>query len=281
MSKIYLNGSIIDNDKPIISHNERGFLLGDGLFETILAVSGDLYSYNQHVERLYNSAQLTGINLGIKADELLSICRDLLSINKLETSMASMRITVSRGNSQRGINIIPDAEPTIMITCAPYTPPDNAISCYISSQKRNEHCPLSNLKTLNYLPSVLARKEAQDNGFDEGILTNGKDNLVSTSIGNLFLVINDRVVTPPLSEGALNGITRSVIKNLCAELDMQYWERPIAVNDLSQASGAFHTNSLVGVQGIDRIGDVGFGSTVKLINELKNHTLKYYPLTSS
>lgn len=262
-------------DLPVICSNDRGFLLGDGLFETIKVENKHLLFFQEHYQRLATSALKLEIPFELSLIELKGQCRRLLEINRFAKT-ASLRITLTRGISQRGIQVPPNPLPTLMITVIPYNQ-SAAISSptlYITDIKRNEASLLSRLKTLNCLELVLARQQAVKAGYQEGLMLNTKGAITETSIGNLFAVINEQIFTPRVEDGLLPGIMRRIIIKVAAQIGKPIIEKTLYAADLCRATEIFQVNSLVEIQSFSKVNEHPLLSMEKAV--ITSSILKHY-----
>jgi len=260
---------------------DRGLLLGDGVFETLRCYNGKPLALDQHLARLSKGLNALEISYSLDHRNITDIIQQLLSENNLLDKDASVRITITRGEGQRGLNPPTTCTPTLLITTSEYIHQKNKpLNLCISKYTINEHSPLSQFKTLQYLEHVMARKEAVNAGFDDAILLNTRGNIVCTTAANIFLIINDELHTPALTCGALPGITRNSILEMiassepctaltsepCTTLDseprtlvsdpIKTHERPITLQDFSTASEIFICNSLIEIQPVDRVDNL-------------------------
>ena len=251
---------IISEEKANIHIKDRGFLLGDGLFETCKVQNGQIEFFYEHYERLVDSANALMIPFEYESSEFKKMCMDLIKINKLEKESASIRITLTRGIGLRGINLPEKPKPTLLITAAPYHAPKigHPIRAMITSITRNPSSPITKFKTLNYLEPVLARHEAQKNGFDEGIMLSTDGYITECSIANIFLIKNNEIITPSIESGILPGIMRNHVISTCRRNGYQVFEKLISVDDLMSSDSVFQTNSLIGIQSISQINKTTF-----------------------
>lgn len=254
--KVWLNGALHDAETPALRTDDRGLLLGDGLFETLAVRNGRPVFLAEHWRRLAESALELAIPLPFEADTLRSAIADLAAANGL--SEASVRITLTRGPGPRGLSPPADPEPTLFITAAPLGPPPLSWSAVTVSIRRNESSPLSRLKSLNYGDMILARREANAAGADEAILLNGQGGLCCASIANLFLWFGSELVTAAPSDGVLPGIARAKLLTLAAARGIEIHARAPALDEMRRASGAFLSNSLMGVVPLTRIDAIEF-----------------------
>jgi len=254
--KIWLNGALRDAETPALRTDDRGLLLGDGLFETLAVRNGRPVFLAEHWRRLAESAQELAIPLPFEAETLRSAIADLAAANGL--SEASVRITLTRGPGPRGLSPPAAPAPTLFITAAPLGPPPLSWSAVTVSIRRNESSPLSRLKSLNYGDMILARREANAAGADEAILLNGRGGLCCASIANLFFWFGSELVTGAPSDGVLPGIARAKLLTLAAARGIEIHESAPALDEMRRASGAFLSNSLMGVVPLTRIDAIEF-----------------------
>lgn len=253
---IFLNGQLVPRAEPAIHAADRGFLLGDGLFETLPSRDGRPNRLEEHLARLQAGAAVLSIPLPIATESLVQGVADTLAANGLAEGDAVLRITLTRGTGPRGLLPPADPEPTLLITAARAAPvPTGPLTAIVSTGRRNEHSPLAQIKSLNYLDNVMARLEAAEQGADEALMMNTAGRLASASSANLFLLRNRTLLTPPPSEGVLPGITRAAVLALAETLGLKAVETPLQRDDLARADEAFLTNSLIGIRPLVKVGD--------------------------
>ncbi|MEM9619985.1 MAG: aminotransferase class IV [Pseudomonadota bacterium] len=253
----WLNGEFRE-DAHAIDIADRGFLLGDGVFETLLVRDGLAAFLDDHLARLQGGLSSLQISVDLPKD-LEKIASTLIAKNEIDGD-ASLRLSISRGSSGRGL-AFPNAkenQPTILLTAraALGAPAETAapLSIMISRYRRSEHSISSRCKTLNYLDNILARNEAVHAGADEAVMLNGQGKVACASAANIF-VIADRgaVLTPSVDEGALPGIVRGVVLRACEQIDVEVCEASFDTDTL-QSGHVFLTNSLIGVRPASLLG---------------------------
>lgn len=259
--RYYLNGALLVPTDCHLPISDRSYLLGDGLFETILVKNSQPVYLDEHLQRLLHSCAFFGYNAP-SAAELTTAIRDVIAANSLATS--ALRLTLSPRESQ-GLLAAPNSRLNLLITfrCAELYAPDlyeHGVTAITASIRRNELSPASRHKTTNFLDSVLARKEAQSRGADEAILLNTKGHLAEGSVTNLFLVNKGQVLTPRLADGALPGIIRSKVLELCDSQNITAREQTLTPVDLERAEEAFLTNSLLVILPLCRVDNRAIGS---------------------
>ncbi|MDE8349760.1 MAG: aminotransferase class IV [Acidocella sp.] len=236
---IWLNGLIKPNETGRIDPTDRGFTLGDGVFETIRVVNRQPQHFERHLQRLRTGLALLAIPFEMKDVDLSEAISLVLKANHLYN--AAIRLTVSRGPSPRGIIPAIDAIPTVLIAASPLPDPItpvNAVVCTVT--RRNEMSPLSRIKSLNYLDSILARQEANHRGADDALLLNTRGYVAEATASNIIVFRSDQIVTPPLTHGALPGIMRSIFMEKYGAI-----EAPLLVEDLLASNAILLVNSLM------------------------------------
>lgn len=252
---IYFNGQFVPLCEAKIAPTDRGFLLSDGIFETLRIYQGKPFALKEHWVRFTKSAEKLELPHDLTYEKLENIIVKLLNLNALEDSNATLRLTLTRGSGPRGLNFPEDTKSTVMITVFPYAAHDMPpAKLHISTIKRNEYSPLANIKSLAYLDNVLARREAFKEKCDEAILLNTKGDVAEATASNIFIVNKDNVlITPCLEDGVLPGITRQLVLQLATTLSLSVEERTIKPEELLTAKEVFLTNSIIEIQTIKQI----------------------------
>ncbi len=204
----WLNGALCPVDHAFINPADRGFTLGDGIFETIRVANGAPRHLPLHLARLCQGAGELGLAVPLSGAQFHAAISALLAANAIQNAV--LRITLTRGSGPRGL--LPPANPTpaLLITCAPFiaaAPDVSAIIC--QSTRRNEFSPLSRIKSLNYLDNIIARREAEARGAGDAIMLNTRGDAVAASAANLFVLQEGIWATPPVRDGALAGTLRA------------------------------------------------------------------------
>jgi branched-chain amino acid aminotransferase len=233
---LWLNGALRANAEARIAPDDRGLLLGDGLFETCAAQNGTIPDLPRHFIRLCHGAEILRIPVPISLAELAHACHGLLAANTLRT--AAVRITLTRGSAPRGL-LPPAAQtPTLLITASPM-PGSGPLRLITATIRRDALSPLSRLKTLNYLPGILARMEAAAQDADDALLLNHQNLVAETTTANLFVKRGGQWLTPPVADGALPGIRRAKL------LDSgRVTEASLTPAQLHQAAAIFAGNAI-------------------------------------
>lgn len=279
MKVAYLNGKFIPLDKARVSILDRGFLYGDGVFETMRSREGEVLRIDKHLERLFKSLGIFRIRLTSGRGKVRKIVYKLLEKNKLKD--AYIKIIVTRG--ERGGLLIPRGRglSTLAIYALPYRALrknvyEKGISVLVSEMRYNGKSRVAGNKTLNYMVNFLCRDEAGIKGFDDAVLINTDGFIAEASSSNIFLVSGNKIYTPSLKSGILPGITRKEVICLARRrLGHDVVEAFLRPGALQRAREVFLTNSLTGIVPVVKVGEsvVGCGRpgglTKKLMELLK------------
>ncbi len=243
---IYLNGRFVPEQEAVLSVFDRGFLFGDGLFETVRAYSGTLFRLEQHLTRLARAADVLSICLPT-VSALTASLYETLSRNGLTDAI--LRLTVTRGIGAAWVDPATLTEPTcVMVPRAPIViPPEHYAAGRSAVTVRHDGSCLPdgverNLKSISFLGHVLAKAEASRRGADEAIIVrNGC--LTEATVANLFWVSGGILKTAALSTGILEGVTRGVVLELARATRLTVEEGSYPIDDLLAADEAFLTNT--------------------------------------
>ncbi len=252
---LYLNGQFLSQSAAGIATDDRGWLLGDGAFETLRCYKGQVFALNEHWQRLLGALQFLGITLDLDVCEVAAIIKRLLIENQRKQQDSCVRITVSRGSGVRGLVPANDVQPTVLITVSPLPSFGGTLTLCVADFPINECSPLRAFKTLNYLEAIVAARQAKAKGYDDAIFLNTRSQVVGTTIGNIFIVENDVLFTPPCSVGCLPGITRQWIIQIAGKLGVVCKEQNISFKQLQAADEVFVCNSLREIQAVSKINE--------------------------
>jgi branched-chain amino acid aminotransferase len=244
---IFLNGHLVPEAEAVVPVNDRGFMYGDGLFETVRIVNRRPFRLAQHLERMTRGADFLKINLPFPPKELQRFVDQLIEANGKPEAI--LRVTLTRGPGERGYAPKAEGRPTLVMTlhAAPSTESVLHWSLITSSFRVLAADPLSSFKTLCKLTHVMARDEAARKGADEALLINTNGEVAETTSGNIFWTYNDQICTTPTGRGVLPGITRAVVLEICQALGLQTNKRVIKPEALRNSQGVFLTQSVFGI----------------------------------
>lgn len=223
----------------MVSAFDRGFLYGDGLFEAVLVHNGKPFRWKQHWERFRRGADLLKIKPPLSETKLCEVARELIHRNKVSNSI--LRITLSRGVGERGYSPKGAKKPTLVMSlhAAPLKKRLEHWNLVTSSHRLPADSPFTGFKNNNKLPQILARAEADAAGANEALLRNTAGFVVEGTTSNLFWVDKGTICTPPVTDGILPGVTRSLIFEICKNLGLKTRESQVALAKLKQMEAAF------------------------------------------
>lgn len=229
----------------------RGFLLGDGVFTTLLAQNGQLMFWNDHMARLKHDASI--FQLSFNVDGLYEAITNLLSNEGLSFGDARVRVSLSRSREENGLHLTGYEKDIEVVQVSAYTLKKTPAHVMVSNIFRGPGSVLTRTKHFGYQSSLLALQQAKAAKFDDAILINPKGNLVCTTTANLYLKIDNNWRTPSLEEGALPGVIR---QRLLKQGHVQ--EGVLTQADIHKAQAAFMTSSLIGIRPIKRLNEKVF-----------------------
>ncbi len=227
--------------------DDRGFLLGDGLFETLLWSRAALSRFEAHVARLTAGCAALGLPAPAR-DELERAALAAIERAGLQGARAAVRLTWTAGAGGRGLDRPDEPRPRLFAAAHPAPRPMGPARLAVVGVRRNEGSPASRLKTLAYLDNILARRAARLAGADEAVMLNNRGEVACAAAANLFWFDGEVLATPALACGALDGITRRAVLAAARALGLETREVRATMADLARASGLFLTNSLIGLQ---------------------------------
>ena len=251
---VCLNGTFIPHEDAIVPINDGGFLFGDTLFETLKAHEQKILLKTRHLDRLEQSAQL--LNFPCDRQKIESSLRQMAAALTYPTSR--IRLTLSRGGLQ-GLAWPAVEQSWFLLTAAEYQEPADAerqsgAACIIApNQRTNPTSHLPQMKHGNYADCLYAANYARQSGAREALFVDQNQNILEGNSSNLFAIIDDRLITPPIGTLVLDGIIRQQVINTAVELGISVAERELPLNELIQAQEAFLTNSLIDILPISSI----------------------------
>jgi branched-chain amino acid aminotransferase len=277
--KIYVDGTLYAKDDAKISVFDHGFLYGDGVFEGIRVYDGNVFRLKEHIARLYRSATTIALEVPLSPEEMTQAVLETVAAN--EKRNAYIRLVVSRGPGDLGIDPANCSEATVVIICAQiklYAQEfyNNGVPIVTSSVRRIPiQCLDPRVKSLNYLNNIMAKLDARQAGAVEAVMLNHQGRVAECTADNIFFFSNGKLETPDLMQGALGGITRGAVLELARELGIPTEEGGYGLHDLYNAEEVFLTGTgaeIVPVISVDgrRIGNGKPGArTLQLLEEFR------------
>jgi branched-chain amino acid aminotransferase len=276
---IYLNGSYVQKEDAMISVYDHGFLYGDGIFEGIRIYNGNIFKCKEHLDRLYDSAKSIMLNIPLSYDDMKRVLIETVRKNELRDGY--IRLVVSRGPGDLGLDPrrSPKANVIIIVEQLAIYPEEaylNGLKTVSVSTRRNIPDALNpKIKSLNYLNNILVKIQANLAGVGEAIMLNSQGYVAEGSSDNIFIIKRGVVFTPPCYCGALEGITRAAIIEICIKSGIPIKEEPFTLHDVYVADEVFFTGTaaeVIAVREVDAriIGEGKAGPiTTRLLNEFR------------
>jgi branched-chain amino acid aminotransferase len=279
---IFLNDRFVPQREAKVSVFDHGFLYGDGVYETLRAYGGRIFMLERHLARLRRSGQGIGLELPISEKDWPPLLQEALRRNELQD--AYLRITVSRGEGDIGLDPSLCRSPTVVIVAKPFVPHppvlfEEGVTLAIVTVRRNLMSSLPpHIKSLNFLNNILAKQEASRTGAFDGLMLNAEGQITECTTSNVFFVHGDRLCTPALACGILDGITREAVLLLAREHGLWTEEGMYLPDALHAADECFLTNTsmeIMPVRAIDThpIGSGHPGPTTRKLRELFQSSL--------
>ena len=245
MSKVIVNGELYDEVEANISLLNRDMQLGLSVFETMLALDGEIDGFDLHLMRFQDGMDRLGI--AMEGFEELDVCvADLLEANDLVGVRAKVRMTAMNEIFWIEAMEVPEREPVV--------------SVILSQFILNERSPVAGIKCGSYAPNFMALHEAHQSGANEVVFLNSVGEVAEAATANIFIVKDGVLITPRLESGCLPGVTRALVLERAENNGIQVEERAVSLEELLDADEMFLTNTNIGVQAVDRIGELEFSN---------------------
>jgi branched-chain amino acid aminotransferase len=282
--KIFIDGKFYSERDAKISVFDHGFLYGDGVFEGIRAYNGRVFKLKEHIDRLFYSAKAILLEIPMSHQKISQAVIQSCRVNKIRDGY--VRLVVTRGVGTLGLNPKSCKKPSIVIIAGKIQvyPPEvyaRGINIVTVPTTRNLHSALNPaIKSLNYLNNILARIEANNAGCENGLMLNAEGFVSECTVDNVFIIKNSDVFTPPLSAGALYGITRQTVIELAIQNGLRVTEPNLTRYDLYNADECFLTGTGAEIMPVIKIDGrvIGTGKPGSLTRKLVE---EYHALTDS
>lgn len=258
----FINGQLVQQQDAAISVIDRGFLFGEGLYEVVRVYGGRPFQLNAHVERLGWGARKIGFDLGVSLDSLRQACLDTLAANEMKEAV--LRLVVTRGELADMHKISSTAKASVIVTCDgfsgyPENTYDRGVDVVNITDGRSD---LAMINTLNCLPNILAKREAEKKRSFEALLVTKKGFVMSGTQSNVFAVLDGILLTPPVGERVPPGITREAVLSIVRKEGISCKEDALMNEEIGDAEEMFLTGTLMEVMPVASIDGrlVGSGS---------------------
>jgi branched-chain amino acid aminotransferase len=260
------NGKFVAADTPLIGAESRALRYGDGIFETIRILNGEIMHAELHFSRLFDGIHLLGFELPLvtNTDSLAALILATAKKNNLEKA-ARIRLALFRGNG--GLYDPEHHRPNILVQCWPLPAQtgelnSNGLVLGIYPHARKSCDAISNLKTASHLPYVLAALHAKKMKWNDAVVLNAHSRVSDTSIANLFIIKNKQIITPPLSEGCVAGIMRRFLLRELPQYGFELAQQPLNPADIESADECFLTNAISGIRWVREFQEGRFTNAI-------------------
>jgi len=263
-AKIYIDGKFYSEANAKISVFDHGLLYGDGVFEGIRFYNGRVFRLEEHLERLWDSARSICLEVPMTMEDMTEAVLETIRQNHLRDGY--IRLLVTRGIGNLGLNPTQCKSPSVIIIAATialyhqdfYRKGLTIVTC--ATRRSNPAALNPAVKSLNYLNNVMARIEANLAGADEALMLNDAGNVAECTADNVFIVKHGQISTPPVTAGALRGITRSLVFEIAAELGIKVLEADITRHDVFVADECFLTGTAAEIVPVVKVDGRSIGS---------------------
>lgn len=279
---VYINGELIPQEQAVISVFDHGLLYGDGVFEGLRSYGGKVFRLEEHVKRLYESAQAIRLTIPMTQEEMCEATNKTVQENGIEDGY--IRSIVTRGSGTLGLDPNRCSNPQVIIIADsialyPEELYQKGLEIITASVTRNHPTALSpRIKSLNYLNNILAKMEGLQAGCIEALMLNHKGEVAECTGDNIFLVRDGKLLTPPLDAGILAGVTRDVVIEIAKAADIEVLKVSLTKHDVYIADECFLTGTAAEVIPVVKVDqrEIGTGKpgpmTLKLIESFHKQT---------
>ncbi len=265
--KVWIDGQVVGASDARIPVTDHGLLYGDGLFEGLRVAGRGVFRLADHLDRLASGARAIGLALPGGKAKLATVV--LETARAYDREQAYLRLIVTRGDGALGVDPVSCKEPRLIciagrIELFPAEKRERGLDLVTASQRRPAADMLDpRIKSLNYMPSVLAKREARLRGADDALLLNATGHVAEASVANLFAVKDGTLVTPPVTDGALSGITRASVLEIAASEGIAAREQSLGRFDLFDADEVFLTGTGAGIVPVASLDGAPIGAAAE------------------
>lgn len=265
---VFHNDEVKPVEKTRWSPGQAGLICGWGLFTTVRIVRGEAFAYERHWRRLEKDAALIRLPMTYTGVRVRVQLQELIRTNKVKDGCARIYLVWNTVGSWKSEEKMPEVDLVITTADLPHYP--EMVRLALREHGRHAASPLAGVKTISWLDSVWVAEEAKREGYDEVVLLNERGEVSECTAANIFAVRNDKVITPPLSSGCLEGVTRGVLMEIAAEAGTTVVEQAMRPEDLYVAEEVFITSTNRNVIGVKEIAGrvMGSGVTGELTKKL-------------
>jgi len=268
---VFHNDQVQPVEKTRWSPGQAGLTCGWGLFTTVRIARGEAFAYERHWRRLEKDSAITRLPVTHTGAKVRVHLQEVIRANKVQEGCARIYLVWNTVGGWKSDERMPEVDLVITTAELPHYPETVRLS--VREHGRHASSPLAGVKTISWLNSVWAAAEAQRAGFDEVVLLNERGEVSECTAANIFALKGDKVLTPPLSSGCLEGVTRGVLMEIASDAGTTVMEQTLRLEDLYSSDEVFITSTnrnVIGVKEIDghTITHGGLGPTTKRLDEV-------------
>lgn len=266
---VFRNEELQPIEKIRWSPGQAGLICGWGLFTTVRIVRGEAFAYERHWRRLEKDAALTRLPLSYTGAKVRVLLQEVVRANQVKEGCARIYLVWNTVGSWKSDEKMPDVD--LVITTADLPKYPEMARLTVREHGRHASSPLAGVKTISWLDSVWAAAEAQREGFDEVVLLNERGEVSECTAANIFALKGEKVVTPPLSSGCLEGVTRGILMEIASEAGTSVVEQTLRLEDLYAADEVMITSTNRNVIGVKEIAGhtIASGVTGEITKKLE------------
>jgi branched-chain amino acid aminotransferase len=267
---IFHNDQLLPIEKSRLSPGQAGILCGWGLFTTIRIAKGEAFAYERHWRRLEKDAAIVRLPMPFTGPKVRVNLQDVIRANQVSNGCARIYLIYNQIGFWRSEETMPQVD--LVIYTAPLPEYREPLRLAVRAHARHAASPLAGVKTISWLPNVWAVAEAQKEGFDEVVLLNERGEVAECTAANIFLVRGEKIFTPPLNSGCLEGVTRSILMEIAPEAGLSVVEQTLKQEDFASADEVFISSTNRNLIGVGEIADqkiaIAPGPVTKRLDEM-------------
>lgn len=257
---------IQSNGYKVPFYSDERVFLGEGLFETLRVLDNKPCYPQLHWQRLQRAALFLQLPFELSSSLWYDNLKQCITLNQLQDG--GIKVILGAGNAPRGL-VAKSKESRLVFTAFNYRADNTAVKLGSAPWLRDSKNPIYQLKSINYLEAIIARRQAQLNGVDEVLFFNTEQCATDTTTANLFIIKNNQLFTPSLQNGLLPGIIRQRLLTLCQENNITYFECNLDKTSLREADAVFICNALQGIRPVSIIDNTVFKINHSLVAQLQ------------
>jgi branched-chain amino acid aminotransferase len=240
LTQTTINGRLVKKGNDKISVFDNSLLYAEGLFETILAIDNKIYYLDEHLKRMYKGAKILGLKIPVSRDTLIKWMEK--TINAHPDKILKLRMTLTSGESARWVGI--QGKQQVILSASTHQLPVKPFKLHVSDFKVDQDSVFRRIKTLSFAIHAAAFNQARVKKCDDAIMLNEKGNIAEVTSANIFWVDNNKIYTPPIGAGCLEGITRKVVIKEAKKNGWLVKEKDISLEKLLKVDEIFISSSL-------------------------------------